>query len=185
MARNTAVMAGIDKNITGKVTIGGVTYTAATLSAVFSDENDAITALDALHTQVTEQVQVTKAAKAKGTLVYGLLRSYLIGQNGKQATTLLGEYGMDTPKPTGAKTLQSKTAGATKRAATRQVRNTMGSVQKKKVKGLVEVPVTAVTTITPVTPSNGATTTTGQTTTAAGTAPAAPAAVPPAVKPPA
>jgi hypothetical protein len=177
-------MAGIEKNITGKVTIGGVTYTPATLSAVFSDENDAISALDSLHTQVTEQVQTTKAARAQGALVYGLLRSYLIGQYGKQATTVLGEFGMTAPKPSGAKTLQSKAAGATKRAATRQVRNTMGSVQKKKVKGVMEVPLTAVTTITPAAPSTtGASATTGQTTTAASTAPATPAAVPAPPKP--
>jgi hypothetical protein len=42
VARNTSAMAGIDKHITGPVTIGGVTYTPATLKQVFSDENAAI-----------------------------------------------------------------------------------------------------------------------------------------------
>jgi hypothetical protein len=173
VARNTSVMAGIDKHITGSVTIGGVTYTPATLKQVFSDENTAITATEALHTQVTDQVQVTNAAKAKGALVYGLLRSYLIGQYGKQANTVLGDFGMEAPKTTGAKTLESKTAAATKRAATRQVRNTMGSVQKKSVKGVMEVPVKAVTTIVPVTSPTTDATAPAPATGAASPAPAA------------
>jgi hypothetical protein len=178
-------MAGIDKHITGSVTIGGVTYTPATLKQVFSDENTAITATEALHTQVTDQVQVTNAAKAKGALVYGLLRSYLIGQYGKQANTVLGDFGMEAPKTMGAKTLESKTAAATKRAATRQVRNTMGSVQKKSVKGVMEVPVKAVTTIVPVTSPTTDATAPAPTTGAASPAPAAtaPAATAAPVKP--
>lgn len=184
MARNTSVMAGIDKHITGNVTIGGVAYTPATLKAVFSDENAAITATDALHKALTDQVQATHATRVKASLVYGLLRSFLIGQYGKQANAVLGDFGMTAPKPTGAKTLQSKAAGAEKRAATRKVRNTMGPVQKKAVKGVMEVPVKAVTTITPVLPStNGTgaqaeTPPTQATTTAASTAPAATPATP-------
>jgi hypothetical protein len=48
LARNTGVMAGIDKRITGSVTIDGVTYTPASLKAVFSDESTAITTVEAL-----------------------------------------------------------------------------------------------------------------------------------------
>jgi hypothetical protein len=157
VARNTSVMAGIDKHITGNVTIGGVSYTPATLKQVFSDENTAIAATDALHKELKDQVQANKQTRVNANLVYALLRSYLIGQYGKQANAVLGDFGMTAPKSTGAKTLKSKTAGATKRTATRQVRNTMGSVQKKKVKGVVEVPVKAVTTITPVMPSTNGT----------------------------
>jgi hypothetical protein len=180
IARNTGVMAGIDKHITGPVIIGGITYTPATLKAVFSDENAAITATEALHTQVTDQVQATNQARAKGSLTYQLLRSFLIGQYGKQANAVLGDFGMEAPKSTGATTLKSKTAAATKRAATRQVRNTMGSVQKLSHTGVMEVPVMAVTTIVPVTaPTTGAAPAAG----AASPAPATPAAAPPVVKP--
>ena len=168
VARNASVMAGIDKHITGNVTIGGVPYTPATLKAVFSDESTAINTTEALHQQVADQVQVTKAATSKADGVYGLLRSYLIGQYGKQANAVLGDFGMKSPKTKGPQTLESKTAAAAKRKATRQVRNTLGSTQKKKLKGTIEVPVQAVTTITPVLPSAG----TGST----GTAPALPAA---------
>ena len=47
---------------------------------------------------------------------------------------------MPVPKANGPKTVAQKATSAAKAKATRQMRNTMGSVQKKKVKGTVEVP---------------------------------------------
>lgn len=66
-ARNTSALAGIDKHITGTVTIGGVTYTPATLKQVLIDQSTAIDAADALHKQWQDQVLVTKEADLKGT----------------------------------------------------------------------------------------------------------------------
>ena len=151
--RNTSVMAGIDKRITGNVTLGGVTYTPASLKAVFSDENTAISDSEAKHQQWQDQVQATNSASAKADAVYELLRSYVISQYGKQANAVLGEFGIPVPKPKGPQTPAAKVAAAAKAKATRQMRHTMGSVQKKAVKGTIEVPVTAVTTVTPVLPS--------------------------------
>jgi hypothetical protein len=157
-ARNTSVEAGIDKYVTGNLTLGGVTYTPATLKAVFTDQSTALDRSDALHQQWIDQVQATNSAGAKADAVYELLRSYVISQYGKQANTVLGAFGMPVPKTPGARTPAAKVAAAEKAKATRKIRNTMGSVQKKAHKGTIEVPVVAVTTVAPVLPSQSATT---------------------------
>jgi hypothetical protein len=156
-ARNAGVEAGIDKHITGTVTIGGVTYTPATLKQVFLDEDAAMAAADALHTQWRDQVQVTKATRAQASVTYVALRAYLIGLYGKKANAVLNDFAMIIPKPTGTTKVATKAAAAEKGKATREVRNTKGSVQKKALKGVIEVPVKAVTTITPLLPSSTAT----------------------------
>ncbi|HEY8089329.1 MAG TPA: hypothetical protein VIF09_15825, partial [Polyangiaceae bacterium] len=173
-ARNTSAMAGIDKHITGSVTIGGVAYTPLTLRAVFVDDNTAIDSAEALHKQWQDQVVVTKAADAKAHAVFQSLRTWLIGQYGNNANAVLNDFGMQAPKTKGPKTVAVKSAAAKKSAATRQVRNTLGSVQKQAVKGAIQVPVKAVTTIVPVTPAPTATTTPASTTPAPAT-PAKPA----------
>ena len=158
-------MAGIDKHITGTVTIGGVAYTPVTLKQVFLDQDTAIDAADALHTQWQDQVLVTKAADAKGNATYVDLRAFLIGLYGKKANAVLNDFGMSVPKP-GTRTVAVKAAAAKKGAATRKIRSATATAS-----GTVEVPVTAVTTITPVMPEP----TTTAIATAPGAAPATPA----------
>jgi hypothetical protein len=172
-ARNSSVQAGIDKYVTGNLTLGGVTYTPATLKAVFTDQSTAIDSSDALHQQWMDKVQATKSASAKADAVYELLRSYVVSQYGKQANTVFGAFGMPVPKAKGPQTPAAKVAGAEKAKATRKIRNTMGSVQKKAHKGTIEVPVVAVTTVTPVLPSQSATVPSAEP-----TAPPAPASPP-------
>lgn len=157
-ARNTRVQAGIDKYVPGNLTLGGVNYTPAALKAVFSDQSTAMDRSDDLHTQWKDQLQATKSATVKADAVYELLRSYVISQYGKQANVVLGAFGMPVPKPTGVRAPAAQVAAAQKAKATRKIRNTTGSVQKKEQKGTIEVPVVAVTTITPVLPSHTATT---------------------------
>ncbi len=135
-ARNTNVSAGIDKHVTAAVAIGGVTYTPAQLKAVFTTQTAALDAADALHKQWTDQLQVATAANAKANKVYLLLRSYLLGQNGTDANSLLNDFGMNVPKSTGPRTVQQKAEAVAKRAATRLARHTMGKVQKKSVTGV-------------------------------------------------
>ena len=139
--RNTSVAAGIDKRITGNTTIGGVVYTPAALKAVFLDANAAIDNADALHKQWQDQVLATKAAVKTANAVFLFLRSYLVGQYGDNANAILNDFGMEPTKSHATKTAATKAAAAEKRDATRAVRHTMGKVQKKSVKGTVEVPV--------------------------------------------
>lgn len=102
---------------------------------------------------------MTEAATAKASATYVALRRYLVGQYGTQANTVLNDFGMTAPKTGGTTTVAVKAAAVVKGRATRQVRNTGGSVQKKDQKGVIEVPVKAVTTIVPVEPSPAPTTT--------------------------
>jgi hypothetical protein len=170
-------VAGIDKHITGNVTIGGVSYTPATLKKVFLDENTAIDSAESLQKQWQDQVLATKAAKAQANAAYHSLRTFLIGQYGSKANTVLNDFGMTVPKR-GTTTVAKKAAAAEKRAATRAVRNTKGPVQKKAQKGVIEVPVQATTTIVPLLPLPTATTTTEP------VAPAPAAVTPPALPAP-
>ncbi|HEY3818391.1 MAG TPA: hypothetical protein VGL81_14535 [Polyangiaceae bacterium] len=170
-ARNTSASAGIDKHITGSVTIGGVVYTAVTLKQVFTDQNTAIDAADALETQWHDQVTLTEAANAKGNAAYQALRGYLLGLYGNGANAVLNDFGMDPPKVKGTRTTAVKAAAAEKAFATRKIRNATAAA-----KGTMVVPATAVTTIGPVLPAP-------TTTTVAGAPGATAAALPAAVKP--
>jgi hypothetical protein len=80
---------------------------------------------------------------------------------------VLADFGLQPKKAATALTTEEKAAAAAKRAATRAKRNTMGPVQKKKVKGtvtgVVVTPInatdaTVTVTATPTAPSAGATT---------------------------
>jgi hypothetical protein len=147
--RNISVAAGIDKRITGSTTIGGVVYTPAALKAVFVNANAAIDNADALHKQWQDQVQVTKAAVKTANAVFLSLRSYLVGQFGDNAKAILNDFGMEPTKSRTTKKVATKAAAAQKRDATRAVRHTMGKVQKKSVKGTVQVSVAPAGATTP------------------------------------
>jgi hypothetical protein len=139
--RYTSVAAGIEKRITGNTTIGGVVYTPAALKAVFADANNAIDRAEALHKEWQDQVLATKSAVKTANAVFLSLRSYLVGQYGDSANAILNDFGMEAPKSRTTKKVATKVAAVVKRDATRAVRHTMGKVQKKSVKGTVEVPV--------------------------------------------
>jgi hypothetical protein len=141
--RNNGVIAGIDKHVTGGATIGGDEYTPQTLKAVFAEHNVAIDAADALHKQWQDQVNVMRAAAKRANTVYLLLHSFLLGQYGNDANAVLNDFGMKTPKPKGPQTVKTKSAAVAKRAATRAVRHTMGTKQRKALVGTVAGPTKA------------------------------------------
>jgi hypothetical protein len=147
--RNLAVANGIDKHVPSSISIGGVTYTPPELKAVFTNQNAAVDAADALHKQWTDQVQVARTVGAKANAVYPLLRSFLIGQYGNDANAILNDFGMPVPKAKGAKTVQVKADAVTKRNATRAARHTMGAVQRKAVTGASASPAAPATTAAP------------------------------------
>jgi hypothetical protein len=120
--------------------VGGVVYTPAGLEAVFVDANAAVDRAEALHKEWQDQVQAAHAARKTAAAVFLSLRSYLVGQYGANAKAVLNDFGMEAPKPKGPKTVATKVAAARKRDATRVARHTMGKVQKKSVKGTVQVP---------------------------------------------
>jgi hypothetical protein len=127
--RNAEVQAGIDKHLTGSVTIGGVTYAVADLKRIFQAQSAAFDLADSLHTQWRDQVQVVRTTSQTADQVYVLLRSFLIGQYGKGANSVLNDFGMGIPRSTVAKTVKVKALAADKAQATRKARHTMGSRQ--------------------------------------------------------
>ena len=153
-------MQGIDKHITSSITINGTAYTPADLKAVFQSQITAIDANQALHKQLTDGVANAKALAKTVNNMFHLLRSALIAQYGKNSNAVLNDFGMTVPKTLGAKTVDAKATAQAKRTATRAARNTMGSVQKKAVKGnVVGITVTPVVAGTPSpAPSSPATT---------------------------
>jgi hypothetical protein len=133
--RNTSVANGIDKHIPSALSIGSVTYTPTELKALFLSHNTAIAATEALHQQLADQVQATKEVEGKTHAVYLLLRSILLGHYGNDANAILNDFGMQSRKASGAKTVKVKAEAVLKRRATRAARHTMGSVQRKAVTG--------------------------------------------------
>ena len=144
------------------VTLNGVDYTAASLMALlqsFIDLADATVAAKGFWL-----LAVQKEA-ANRTLIMGVLaalKAYVTLKFGPGAVDTQADFGF-SPKKTVVKTVATKSKAATKAAATRVARHTMGSVQKKAVTGAsVAEPVTpATTTTTPapaVTPPAPATT---------------------------
>ncbi len=133
--RNAEIAAGIDKHIPSAITLGGTSYTPAALKAVFASQSAALDASAAAHKQWLDLVQAATGAGTTANAVYALLRGYVISQFGKDANAIFNDFGMTPPKVGGAKTVQTKTEAAAKRAATRAARHTMGSQQKKAVKG--------------------------------------------------
>lgn len=140
--RFTAVVTGIQKGSLGNVTINGVPYTPASLSAVFTTAVTDIDDTDAAKVTWQGKVQVRRMTVKAANVVYRLLRQYLIAQNGEQATTALGLYGMEPPKPKTTKPA-TKAAAAIKAVKTRELRNTQGKKQKKDIKSNVKVTITA------------------------------------------
>jgi hypothetical protein len=136
-------VAGIKKNITGKVTVDGVAYTPVTLAAVFLTAIQAIQAADAARTQWLDAVTAMKTAVAQANGVFKSFKQFAIGQFGAANTAVLGDLGITAPKTT-TPSAATKAAAAVKAKATKQARGSaLGKKQKKSVKGNVQVAITA------------------------------------------
>ena len=165
--RNAGIQAGIDKHMTGPVTVDGTTYDTPALKAVFQTHSDALDEADALYTRWRDQVQAARVAAKASDRVYGSLRGYLVGQHGRGANAVLNDFGIEAPRTTGPKTVKAKADAAEKALATRKARHTMGKRQKAGIHG-------AVTATAPVT--GGSAVTDGPSPAEAPAAPSAPAA---------
>jgi hypothetical protein len=131
-ARFSAASEGVQANVTGKLTLGGVSYAAATLGAVFDDANTAMGAADTARSQCHSQVQSARTAIALALSVLASLRQYLITLHGDQAGDVLVQYGLAFPK-------KPVKTPAVKAKAIRALRGTVGPKAKLKVKSNVQV----------------------------------------------
>lgn len=136
-ARNAKIMAGIQMHLAtmNVIQLAGVSYTPASLIAVFQTDSNAIAAATQAHTQWQQTVATQNSTNKATQVVISALRSYLLANFGKTAVAILGDFGFAAPKTPGVKTAAAKAASVAKAKATRAARGTKGSVQKQSVKG--------------------------------------------------
>jgi hypothetical protein len=135
LARLQALIAGTRKHSQASTySLGGVTYTAATLTQEFESLANAITALNEAQVRAKDAVKAQKAMQAK---VGPLMRDYkrLLQVTLGTAGTELADYGLQPLK--GRKPLDSnqRVAARAKSTATREARGTTSKKQKLAVKG--------------------------------------------------
>jgi hypothetical protein len=142
------LIAGTAKVLTSAtpVTFLGSSFTPAQitskLQSIVTLRSDVDTAKAATKAQLAAEASQLPALHGFMTAY----ESYLRGVYGSQPD-VLAQFGLQPKKARTPATVQAKAAAVAKRAATRAARHTMGSVQKKVVKGdvtgVVVVPVTA------------------------------------------
>jgi hypothetical protein len=156
--RVSSLIAGTQKHTpTGPLTFGGATYDATSLVQTLQSLNNAIVASDAAKAKWNDALKITQDEHAKVDPIIGSYQSYLVSLLGNAPSTL-ADYGLAPRKVRTPLTSEEKAAAAAKGAATRVARHTMGTVQKKGVKGNVTgVVVTPVAASSPAaSPATGA-----------------------------
>ena len=141
--RNRKAIAGVKKHYatTPSITLDGISYAPADIEKALQDPIDAADATASAKAVFDRAVAADTAARARGDAVYKGLKTFVTGQF-KTSPDTLADFGIALPQRHVPDT--ATTAGAiAKRAATREARHTMGSQQKKSVKGTVPAAVTS------------------------------------------
>ena len=182
-----SLIAGTNKhlgNIT-QVLLAGGSYTAAQITSKLDQLVRLRTDVDAAKATTKGRLAVEKTDMPALRIFMDALVSFVKAAYGN-APEVLADFGL-TPKAVTPLTVEAKAAAAAKRKATRAARNTMGSKQKKDVKGnVIGITLTPLTAAHPVvTTANSSSPTAGATSTGATAAATAPAAstAPVAAKP--
>ena len=130
-------MGGIDKHLASMqaIVLSGQSYKPDELKALYQADNAAIDATESAHKTLSQKVLDERASRATTAKVTRALRSFLLSYFGEEAVAILGDFGLDAPKPRAAKTVASKALAAAKAVATRKARGVRGSVQKLGVTG--------------------------------------------------
>jgi hypothetical protein len=137
-ARLSAASKGVKANLTGKVTLGGVTYTPTTMAAVFDGAITAYGQVDGARVTLSTEVQAKNAAVKVALKLLRLFGQNIISTHGEDAPTVLGQYGIPAPKKRATKPAV-KAAAAVKAVATREMRGTKGPKAKLAIKSNVQV----------------------------------------------
>lgn len=133
----------------GSLTLGNASFTAASLGQALRGFSDAIAAADAAKASWQDALEKMNAARSEWLPV---IRDYTawVKVTYRSAPSMLADFGVAPPKVRTPLTAEQQAAAVAKGKATRSARHTMGSVQKKKVKGTVAptAPVTQSSTAT-------------------------------------
>src|SRR5579863_7544990 len=116
--------------------VGGATYTVTALTQLMQDFVDNRTAVDAAEAATKAKIA---AERAKAPSQLAVIRAFVAIVKGTFGTAadVLADFGLAPPKARAPLTAEQKAVAVAKRAATREARHTMGTVQKKAVKGAV------------------------------------------------
>jgi hypothetical protein len=176
-AHDAQVIVGIKKDLqnVSSLPLAGSAITPAALVLLLQSRIDMVNTVANAKANWHDTVAKYKALNAQVTLVVRGLRQYVLNVFGA-SSPVLADFGFTAPKKTPL-TPEQKVVKAQKAAATRKARGTKGKVQKKAVKGSVEVTVSATPTVTvpapAVTPPAPPAPTGGNATPAGGATPAA------------
>jgi hypothetical protein len=124
LAIDQKVLQGVAKHFAKvkNVTLAGVSYTVANLTATLQAEIDGNDALDKARAQLKEQVASMRTTKAKAAAVRAELKAYVLGNYGTQAAQVLEDFGMSAPKAAGPKTAEARAQAAAKAVATKKAK---------------------------------------------------------------
>jgi hypothetical protein len=132
----------------GQLTFGGATFTDAALIQLLQELANATAAADSARANWQDALKNARAEQAKVVPIIQAYRSWLVTTYGN-APALLADYGVTPHKAPTPLTTDQQAEALAKRAATRTARHTMGTKQKKQVKGTVS---TVTTTPPPAAP---------------------------------
>jgi len=138
-----ALIAGLLANFAPGDTfvLSGTTYTRDQLVAALQRYLDAVAATKAAQATYHGEVDAERAVLKDLRPLRKALKATLQGRYGDNRNKL-EQFGLEPATP-GDKTVAAKAQGIEKSKATREARHTMGSQQKKAVKGSVPQPATA------------------------------------------
>jgi hypothetical protein len=121
---------------TGSLTIGGKSFTSASLVQVLQSLADALSAVDVAKANWKGALQKLEETRTAVGPIVSAYQGWVLATYGN-APTSLADYGM-TPRKVRTPPSTEQTAQAiAKRQATRVARHTMGTQQKKDVKGTI------------------------------------------------
>jgi hypothetical protein len=163
VALATKLIAGTSKHLGNgaQVTFAGGSYTATEITSKLQKLVTLRNNVEAAKASTRVKLAAEAADMPALRTFMGALVTYVKAVYGS-APDVLADFGV-FPKARAPMTVEAKTAAAAKRRATRVARNTLGSKQKKDIKGdvtgITVTPVVATkpSTATPATPTAGAT----------------------------
>jgi hypothetical protein len=142
------LIAGTQKHpANGSFTFAGGTYTGPTLIQLFQSMADALVTADSAKAAWEDALKNASDVRGKVGPVIKAYRTWLVATYGN-APALLADYGLSPRKVAKPLSTDEQAQAIAKREATRAARHTMGTQQRKKVKGVV--PTTAPVTSAPV-----------------------------------
>ncbi len=133
----TSLVAGTQKNLpNGTFTLNGQSYTSSSLTSLLESVSAALAKTSAAEATWHDTLQQERTLRSQVAPVLAAYTNLLHATYGS-SPAILAEYGLTPRKARAPLTAKKQAAAAAKSAATRQARHTMGSQQKKDVKGNV------------------------------------------------